>query len=223
MIAYKYDSNTIHAEPIKSCTALQIKMLTKTIKIWCVAVACKHKYISLIMNVQTWWRITWNRRINSSNWCHQISTNGTHRIAPSRHSRIISLRDWCPHTPISWSISGVDFCHKQLSHWTYSINTEWPQPILPCTVSWIGILQCHSVPPPGTKVIVHIKPSIQKSWVPRGLDVCYIDHAKNHYCCFDIYTPQTWAVIHANTIDCFLHNYKIPFQSSEDNSTVAAV
>ena len=49
--------------------------------------------------------------------------------------------------------------------------------------------------PPGTKFMVHQKPTIRQSWAPRGKDGWYIDRAKDHYRCYDIYVPETRAVI----------------------------
>ena len=43
--------------------------------------------------------------------------------------------------------------------------------------------------PPGTKVIVHLKPTIRKSWAPRGQDRWYIYRAKDHYRCYNINIP----------------------------------
>ena len=54
--------------------------------------------------------------------------------------------------------------------------------------------------PPGTKVIVHIKPSIQNIWAPHGLNSWYTEHTKNHYICYEIYNLQTRDVIHAKSV-----------------------
>ena len=176
------------------------------------------------MNAPTSWRSTWNRRMNYSNWCHCISTDGTQGSASYRPLRIISLQGWFPHTPIYCSMSGVNFCHNQLSHWTYSINPESIPAHLPMhRFMEISTTMPHHLTPPGTKVIVHIKPSIQKNWAPRGLYGWYIDHAKNHYQFYNIYIQQTRAVIHAKNVKNPLHNSKMPFWSSAENSTVAAV
>ena len=43
--------------------------------------------------------------------------------------------------------------------------------------------------PLGTKVIVHLNPTIRKSWAPRGQDGWYIDRAKDNYRCYNIYIP----------------------------------
>ena len=54
--------------------------------------------------------------------------------------------------------------------------------------------------PPGTKVIVHTKSSIRKSWAPRGTEGWYIDRAKGHYRCYCIYIPPTQTVIQSDTV-----------------------
>ena len=65
--------------------------------------------------------------------------------------------------------------------------------------------------PPGTKVIVHLKKTIRKSWAPRGQYGWYIDRAKDHYRCYNIYIPETRSVIQIDTVDFLLHNSKMPF------------
>ena len=76
--------------------------------------------------------------------------------------------------------------------------------------------------PPGTKVIVHQNPTIRQSWAPRGKYGWYIDRAKDHYRCYNIYVPETRAVIQPDTVDFIPHNSKMPFRSSAENATIAA-
>ena len=76
--------------------------------------------------------------------------------------------------------------------------------------------------PPGTKVIVHQKPTIRKSWAPQGKYGWYIDQDKDHYRCYNIYVPETRAVIQPDTVEFLPHNSKIPFRSSAENATIAA-
>ena len=49
--------------------------------------------------------------------------------------------------------------------------------------------------PPGTKVTVHLKTTIRKSWAPRGQYGWYIDRTNDHYRCYNIYIPETRANI----------------------------
>ena len=64
---------------------------------------------------------------------------------------------------------------------------------------------------PGTKVIVHQKPTIRKSWAPLEKDGWYIDRAKDHYRCYDIYVPERREVIQPDTVKFSPHNSKMPF------------
>ena len=76
--------------------------------------------------------------------------------------------------------------------------------------------------PPGKKVVVYQKPTIRKSWPPRGKDGWYIDRAKDHYRCYNICVPETRAVIQPDTVEFLLKNSKMPSISSTENATIAA-
>ena len=87
-----------------------------------------------------------------------------------------------------------------------------------------GLFDFNATPfaPPGTKVIVHQNPTTRKSWAPRGKYGWYIDRAKGHYWCYNIYVPETRAVIQPDIVEFLPHNSKMPFRSSAENSTIAA-
>ena len=68
----------------------------------------------------------------------------------------------------------------------------------------------------GTKVIVHQKPTIRKSWAPRGKYGWYIDRSKDHYRCYNIYVPETRTAIQPDTVEFLLHNSKMLFISSSE-------
>ena len=76
--------------------------------------------------------------------------------------------------------------------------------------------------PLGTKVIVHQNPTIRQSWAPQGKYGWYIHCAKDHYRCYNIYVPETQAVIQPDTIEFLPHNSNMPFRSSAENATIAA-
>ena len=76
--------------------------------------------------------------------------------------------------------------------------------------------------PPGTKVIVHQKLTIRQSWEPQVKDGWYIDRDKDHYRWYNIYVPETSAVIQSDTVEFLPHNSKKLFQSSAENATIAA-
>ena len=78
-----------------------------------------------------------------------------------------------------------------------------------------GLFDLNAAPfaPLVTKLIVHQKPTIRTNWAPRGKDRGYIDWAKDHYRCYNIYVPETRSVIQPDTVDFLPHNSKMPFQS----------
>ena len=76
-----------------------------------------------------------------------------------------------------------------------------------------GQLDFNSMPfaPPGTKFIVHQKPTIRQIWAPRSKCGWYIDRSKDHYGCYNIYVPETRAVIQPDTVEFLPLNSKMPF------------
>ena len=87
-----------------------------------------------------------------------------------------------------------------------------------------GLFNFNATPfvPPGTKVIVHQNPTIRKSWAPWGKYGWYINRAKDHYLCYNIYVPETREVIQPDIVKFLLHNSKMPFRSLTENATIAA-
>ena len=59
----------------------------------------------------------------------------------------------------------------------------------------------HPMAPPGTKVIVHEKPSVRQTWAPHGVDGWYIGPAKEHYRCYQVYITSTRQVRIADTVE----------------------
>ena len=118
------------------------------------------------------------------------------------------------------------WCHI-LPQYIFTLNLLFPsriKPTLSAHAQLHGQFYFNATPfaPPGTKVIVYQKPTIRKSWAPRGKYGWYIDWAKYHYRCYDIYVPETRSVIQTDTVKFFPHNSKMPFRSLTKNATIAA-
>ena len=69
---------------------------------------------------------------------------------------------------------------------------------------------------PGTKVIVHEKPSQRQSWGNRGVDGWYLGPAMEHYRCWNCYITETGAERSADVVEFFPHELKMPDTSSKD-------
>ena len=48
-----------------------------------------------------------------------------------------------------------------------------------------------SLAPPGTKVVLHEKPSQQLSWDPRGTEGWYLGPVLEHYRCYRVFINKT--------------------------------
>jgi len=76
--------------------------------------------------------------------------------------------------------------------------------------------------PPGTKVIVHNKPSSRGTWSPHGDEAWYIGPAMNHYRNFTVYVPSTKTIRISDTLAWFPQHITMPTASSADIAMAAA-
>ena len=67
--------------------------------------------------------------------------------------------------------------------------------------------------PPGTKIIIHEKPSVRGSWSLRGIDGWYIGYAPFNYRCFWVYSKKTSHSRITDTVDFSPHHCDMPFLS----------
>lgn len=75
---------------------------------------------------------------------------------------------------------------------------------------------------PGTRVLLHEKPSVQGSWAPHGEEGWYVGPAKKHYRCYTIHVNRTNSEHIGDTVAFFLTHTTMPAQSSVDAAIQAA-
>ena len=71
--------------------------------------------------------------------------------------------------------------------------------------------------PPGTKVIIHKKPSDRKSWQFHGEEGFYVAPALNHYRCLTCYIPKTRQEKISDTVTFISKHVPIPEASVEEH------
>ena len=76
--------------------------------------------------------------------------------------------------------------------------------------------------PPGTKVIVHEKPSQRGTWSPHGVEGWYLGPALDHYRNFVVYIPSTKSIRISDTLVWLPSNLIMPTASSTDLAMAAA-
>jgi hypothetical protein len=77
--------------------------------------------------------------------------------------------------------------------------------------------------PPGTRIIAHETPTRRQTWAPHGQDGWYTGTALENYRCYSVYITKTRSSRIVETVDFFPHQFKIPFPSSRDLATQAAI
>lgn len=68
--------------------------------------------------------------------------------------------------------------------------------------------------PPGSKVIIHEKPTVRATWAPHGVDGWYLGPAPEHYCCYRVYVTKTAHERIADTVE-FFHQQQAPSPATQ--------
>lgn len=76
--------------------------------------------------------------------------------------------------------------------------------------------------PPGTRVVVHEKPSVRASWAPHGQEGWYVGPAMEHYRCYIVHVSSTNAERIGDTVEFFPQHSTMPKLSSADAAMQAA-
>jgi hypothetical protein len=69
--------------------------------------------------------------------------------------------------------------------------------------------------PPGTRILLHLKPDQQPSWGFHGEDGWYIGPSMEHYRCVKCYMPATAKEKNADTVEFFPHKIAIPVLTTD--------
>ena len=97
-------------------------------------------------------------------------------------------------------------------------------PQLSAQASLFGQFDFNRTPmaPPGTRVIVHVKPDRRGSWAANGLHGWYLGPAMEHYRCYKCYIESTDGIRISDTVQFFPTTVPFPALSSTDNIFRAA-
>jgi hypothetical protein len=76
--------------------------------------------------------------------------------------------------------------------------------------------------PPGTRVLVHEKPTVRGTWAPHAVDGWYLGPALHHYRCYSVWIWETASERIADTLAWFPTKVTMPVHSSADAAIDAA-
>ena len=92
------------------------------------------------------------------------------------------------------------------------LQTARANPSLSAHTYLFGNFDFNSTPlaPPGTKVMVHLKPNVRSTWDSRAKDGWYIGPSMHHYRCVRCYLPATRREVDTDTVTFLPKHIKFP-------------
>jgi hypothetical protein len=192
LVVYNYNSNFIHAEPMKNCTKE-------------VILAAYQRVISLLKS--RWLQPKLQKLENEASQVLQQYMVEEHinfqLVPPGLHRRNAAeraIRTFKNHFIAGLCTTAADF---PLTLWDqllpqalmtfYLLRTSRINPRLSAWSQVHGIFDFNRTPlaPPGTRVLVHEKPSLRGTWSPHAVDGLYLGPAMLHYRCYRVWIIET--------------------------------
>ena len=214
---YDYDSNAIVFEPLKN---RQTKEMTRAFNNCC-------KQLKIIPATNNLFILDNECSSDIKNIIKMYDAN-FQLVPPHQHRQ--NAAEKAIKTVKNHLLSGIATCHQN-----FPIN-EWdrilPQaeltlnllrnsrinPKLSSLAYLNGIHDFNRTPlaPPGSKILVHTKPSQRASWAFHGVQGWYVGPAPDHYRCVKCYIPTTRSEIISDTIKFIPEYVPIPTANIDD-------
>ena len=157
------------------------------------------------------------------------SYNATFQLVPP-HQHRQNAAETAIKTVKSHLLSGIATCHTQfpITEWDrllpqakLTLNLLRNSRINPKLSSWAFLhghhdFNKHPLAPPGSKILVHSKPSNRASWAFHGVQGWYIGPALHHYRCVKCFIPSTRSEVISDTVKFIPQHVPIPSASIDD-------
>jgi hypothetical protein len=223
IVIYDYDSNAIFAEPLINRTAKEILRAYTKIHTLLVSRGLRPQLQRLDNEASTILKeFLKNQQID-----FQLVPPGIHR----RNAAERAIRTWKNHFIAGLCSTNPNFpiylWDKLVEQATMTLNLlrqSRMNPQLSAYAQIFGSFDFNRTPlaPPGTKVVVHVKPDKRQSWAPHGNTGWYTGPAMEHYRCYQIYVTKTQSYRISDTVEFFPHQVPMPKLSSADAAQQAA-
>ena len=217
MVVYCYDANAIIAEPLKNRSAGEI------VKAWKII----------------------NKKLENAGVCPSIyilDNEISQEFKQALHKKDIQFQLFPPHihranvaeraiqTFKDHFLAGLSSCNPKfpLREWDRLLHqavitlnllrNARLNPKLSAYAFLFGNYDFNRYPlaPPGTKIVVHAKPTDRASWGFHGRDGWTIGPSLEHYRCIKCFIPTTKSEINSDTLAFFPHEIPLPKVSAED-------
>jgi hypothetical protein len=224
MILYDYDSNSILAQPIKDRTAPELLKTFQVMEQELVARGLKPKLMKLDNEASKLLKAY----LHQQDITFQLVPPYSHR----RNSAERAIRSFKDHL-----IAGLCSTEKYFPMHLWDI-------LLPQAVMPLNMLRTSRINPklsaaphvfgqydfnrppmaiPGARIIAHETPGRRRTWAPHGQYGWYIGPALEHYRCYTVYVTKTRSNIIVETVYFFPEKFTLPFPSSHNLATQAAL
>ena len=223
LVIYKYDSNAILVRPLRNRTAPEIKSVFQNVVHYLTIRGLRPRLHTLDNEAST----ILCDYLRSEDVEYQLVPPHIHRrnaseraIRTFKNHFIAGLASTDPNFPLS------NWCRllPQAELMLNLLRASRLNPKLSAYAQLEGTFNFTHTPlaPPGTRIIIHEKPTIRQTWAPHGTDVWYVGPALHHYQCYRIWVPRIHAERIVDTISFFPKTVPIPDLTHKDAAIQAA-
>ncbi len=222
-VLYKYDSNAIIVEPLKSRAAAEIKRAFEKVHKLLTQRGLRPKFHRLDNEASTLLKDF----LKQEQIDYHLVTPGVHRInAAERAIRTFKnhfIAGLCTTDP-GFPIGLWDKLLEQAQHSLNLLRQSQLHPQFSAYGHIWGNFDFNRTPfaPPGIKAVAHVKPDKRGTWAPHGLAGWYIGLSMEHYRCYKIHIIKTGGQRDIDTLTFFPHYHPLPTPSPIKQLTMAA-
>ena len=223
LVVYEYDSNAILVRPLRNRSAPEIKNAFQNVVHYLTVRGLRPRLHTLDNEASTILR----DYLRAEDVEYQLVPPHIHRrnaseraIRTFKNHFIAGLASTDPNFPLS------NWCRllPQPELTLNLLHASRLNPKLSAYAQLEGTFDFTRTPlaPPGTRVIIHEKPTIRQTWAPHGTDGWYVGPALHHYQCYRVWVPRTHAERIVDTISFFPKTVPIPDLTHKDAAIQAA-
>ena len=223
LIAYHYDANFIIGYPVKDRKAPTLTAAWQSI----------HKDFETAGTAPQVWILD-NEVSHELKEAFKKHNTSFQLVPPNSHRQNLAeraIQTWKNHfkaglasTDPKFPLTEWDRLIPQANITLNLLRTSRTNPALSAYASIYGNFNFAATPlaPPGTKVIVHVDPSVRGSWELNGEQGWYVGPALNHYRCVTCYFPRTRTTRICETVTFIPHEIPFPEVKIADHLRQAA-
>jgi len=222
-VLYDYDSNSIHVEPMPSKSGAAILKAYKTVHNRLVHAGLRPQ----LQRLDNECSAALKEFLRNENVEFQLVPPGVHRANAAERA----IRTFKNHFIAGLCSTDPDFpihlWDRLLDQAVLTLNLLRGSRINPKLSAWAQVYGQYDfnrtpIAPPGTRVLVHVKPDQRATWSPHADDGWYIGPAWDHYRCYRVYMKDTARERTPDTVTWFPQHVKMPVASSAELIVAAA-